>query len=173
MTWVKIEDGFADHPKLLRAGPIAGWLHLAGLCYSARHLTDGHVPVQAIHTLAVFNGVAATGDGQLFSEPMRVDVHELARILVRAGLWEEQHDGETKVLTGWLIHDYLAYNPSRAQATSARYGSRAGGVVRAHRAKRSKTGQFLPATQVPLEEGLAPPSRPVPKVRPPRKETVS
>jgi hypothetical protein len=154
LTWVRIDDHFADHPKLLKAGPIAGWLHLAGLCYSARHLTDGQIPVQAIHTLAVFNGVAVTGDGQLFTEPMRVDVFELAGILVRAGLWEELRDGATKVIAGWRIHDYLAYNPSRSSILGRRGGKRTGGLARSADARRNKDGRFAPADQQPAGDVL-------------------
>src|SRR6266702_3713986 len=99
MSWLRIDDHFADHPKLLRAGPIAGWLHLAGLCYSARHLTDGFLPIEAVGTL------------------------------VRVGLWEEWRDEDT--FLGYRIHDYLKYNPSRAEVEGERESKKSGGLARA------------------------------------------
>ena len=44
MSWIKIDDQFADHPKVLQAGPLASWLYVCGLTYSGRYLTDGWVP---------------------------------------------------------------------------------------------------------------------------------
>jgi hypothetical protein len=144
MSWVRIDDNFADHPKLLRAGPVAGWLHVAGLCYAARQKTGGLVPMQVVNTLAVFNGVGMTRDGQLLSEPMGIDVLELARILTRAGLWEEQREGPTKVLTGWQIHDYAEYNPPKPTSSDGTIGDKiAGGQARAKAAKRDGRGRFV------------------------------
>ena len=142
MTWVRIDDNFADHPKLLRAGPVAGWLHVSGLCYAARHRTNGQIPRQAIHKLAVFNGVAMTSEGQLLSEPMRIDVTELARILVRAGLWEETEDG-------WTIHDFADYNPTDGVSVDP---WQAGGRARARTAQRDPRGRFgSPASDALLD----------------------
>ena len=52
MTWVKLDDGFPEHPKLIQAGAAAGWLYVAALCYSARNLTDGHIPAAVLPRLA-------------------------------------------------------------------------------------------------------------------------
>lgn len=50
--WVKVDDGFVEHPKVARAAVhlgrggagrvVAVWLE--AICYSARNLTDGYVP---------------------------------------------------------------------------------------------------------------------------------
>jgi hypothetical protein len=52
MTWVKIDDGFADHPKVIEAGPMASWLFLCGLTYCSRQLTDGFIPAGQLRRLA-------------------------------------------------------------------------------------------------------------------------
>jgi len=85
VTWIRIDDGFVDHPKIVKLSLAAFHLHMAGLCYAARHATDGAVPKAALPGL---NGT-------------RRDAAEL----VRAGLWDRADDG-------WTIHDYLMYNPS-------------------------------------------------------------
>lgn len=144
MSWLRIDDHFADHPKLLRAGPIAGWLHLAGLCYSARHLTDGFLPIEAVGTLATFNGVSITGNGQLFSEPVRVITMDLVETLVRVGLWEVWRDGD--MFLGYRIHDYLKYNPSRAEVEGERESKKNGGLARAATGAR-QAGRFAPRQQ--------------------------
>ncbi len=96
MAWVKIDDQFTDHPKIVAAGPLAGWLYVAGLCYSARYLTDGFVPRAQVRKL--------------------VDVDEvtpLVTALVTAGLWRESQGGYT-------IHDYLDYNPPAEKVKAER-----------------------------------------------------
>lgn len=82
--WVRLDDSFADDPRVLRAGSEAAWLHVRGLCYSARHLTDGRIPREFL--------VGHRGGAPL------------ARKLVEVGLWQESMDG-------YVIADYLAWNP--------------------------------------------------------------
>lgn len=88
MTWAKLDDEFYDHPKVLQAGLAAVGLFAVGLSYSARKLTDGFL---------AFEVVARLGPG--------VEVEALATRLVEVGLWETTPGG-------YLIHDYLAFNPS-------------------------------------------------------------
>jgi hypothetical protein len=88
MTWVKLDDQFADHPKVLEAGPLASWLYVCSLTYSARILTDGFIPKAQVRRLADVE-----------------NAQELADKLVEVGLWD-------CVENGYQIHDYLDYNPS-------------------------------------------------------------
>ncbi len=100
MSWAKLDDQFADHPKIVTAGPLAAWLYVAGLTYCCRYLTDGRIPEAAVPRLANFGGLARLGpDGW---QP--VDVGELVAALVENQLWEPCEGG-------YLIHDYLDYNP--------------------------------------------------------------
>jgi hypothetical protein len=96
MTWVKLDDQFADHPKVLAAGPLAGWLYIAGLCYCARQLTDGLIP----------EGVA-----RRLADVPNAPKHIAA--LVRVGLWE-QAEGD------YRVHDYLDYQPGRERVLATR-----------------------------------------------------
>lgn len=88
MVWVRLADDFTDHPKVVAAGPLAGWLYVCGLTYSNRYLTDGFVPSGQVRRMADVD-----------------DALGLADRLVEVGLWEV-------VEGGYLIHDYHGYQPS-------------------------------------------------------------
>lgn len=88
MTWVKLSDDFATHPKVIGLSDVALRTLIESYCYAARHMTDGHLAVPV---------VAKLGTKRIRTE------------LVDAGLWDTNGDG------GVLIHDYLEYNPSRAE----------------------------------------------------------
>ena len=51
MTWVRLDDGFAQHPKLLSVGALGVAMQVAALCYCNRYLTDGFVPAAAVENL--------------------------------------------------------------------------------------------------------------------------
>lgn len=96
MPWVRLDDGFDDHPKILDLSDQAYRLHVGALCFCARTLTDGFVSEGALRRLV---------NGGHVSE------------LVDAGLWEAG-DG------GWWIHDFLDYNQSAEQVLEEREKAR-------------------------------------------------
>src|SRR5687768_15366153 len=87
VTWIKLDQGFPEHPKLIEAGPVAAWLHVRALGYCNRNLTDGAI------SYAIARELAPGKAGQ-----------SLVRKLVAAGLWEITR-------TGYAIHDFLEYQP--------------------------------------------------------------
>ena len=103
MGWLRLSDCFAEHPKLLRAGPVAGWLHVKALCYCNRQLTDGKLPRAAVAAL-----VQQTCSKGLTERGKPITMSLLTRRLVACGLWEK--DGPD-----YRIHDYLQYQPSRRE----------------------------------------------------------
>ena len=100
MTWVKLDDQFSEHPKVLAAGPAAMWLFVCGLCYCGRQLTDGRIPKSMLPRLADVKN------------PTR-----LAARLVEVGLWHDEDDD-------FLVHDFLAHNPSRQDVEKRRADNR-------------------------------------------------
>jgi hypothetical protein len=116
MAWVRIDDQFTDHPKAAHAGPLGIAMQVAGLCYCNRYLTDGFIPLAIAPRLLDFTGIAE-------GEPHDVDTKQVngyamewmyvVERLEKAGMWEVV-DG------GWLIHDYLEYNPSREEMQAKR-----------------------------------------------------
>ncbi len=100
MSWVRLDDGLSDNPKLVGLSDRAFRVYINGLCYCARNLTDGLVPVGATRSLG--------------ATPRHVAE------LVAAGRWE-QHEN------GWMVHDYLKYNPTREQAEQRQQRRKAAG----------------------------------------------
>jgi hypothetical protein len=94
MMWVKVDVGFADHPKVMTLSDAAFRVHVAAICWCGRNRTDGFVPLAYGKT----SGIRS----------------KLIEELLSSGVWEVAIDG------GWLIHDFLAYNPSRDQDTARR-----------------------------------------------------
>jgi len=89
MGWIKLDDGFFNHRKIVGLSKDAKMLYLAGLCYSGASLTDGLIPKAALHILGAQTGTRSTG--------------RLATELVAAGLWIERGDD-------FEVHGYLEYN---------------------------------------------------------------
>ncbi len=137
MPWVRLDEEFPDHPKVVTAGPLAGWLHVCALAYCNRHLTDGFVPRAQVARLVSFDGMLVDysgddGDARLAHEPTAI---EMATALVSVGMWEERQGG-------YLIHDFLDYQPSRAEIEAQRKvkrdAGRAGGI-RSGESRRSRS----------------------------------
>lgn len=98
MTYIRLDDGFANHPKIARLAPPAVVLFVAGLCYCSRYLTDGAIPAAAARKLD-------------YSSPRAIGE------LVAAGLWERRGDD-------FEVHDYLKHQRSKAQVEAARESGR-------------------------------------------------
>lgn len=102
MTWIKVDDHFADHPKVMALGSdrlqgLGLWQVAASYC--ARYLTDGFVPAAHVHGNAP---------------------KKLVNRLVAVGLFDVV-DG------GYQLHDWLRYNPSRQEVEEAVAKKRAAG----------------------------------------------
>lgn len=113
MAWVRLDDGFPQHPKVIGVGPLGIAMQVAGLCYANRHLTDGFIPKAAIPTLLNFGEL----DEHAFKEVGGM-CWVIARKLIDAGIWEE-------AAQGYQIHDYLDYQPSRESILRERERARA------------------------------------------------
>lgn len=100
MTWLKTDDRFPEHRKVRRLTDGAYRLHHTAMCACAKDETDG-----------------------LVTEADIADMEHGARLrkhvdaLVTAGLWEVTEQG-------WIIHDFLHYNPSHEQSNAKRANDR-------------------------------------------------
>lgn len=108
MPWVRLDDEFAEHPKVTGVGPLAGMMQVAALCYCNRFLTDGFVPKGQVPKLVSFDGYAFNG--------VQVTWQGVLQDLLVAEMWSEV-DG------GYLVHDYLEYQPSRDEVMRSRNAS--------------------------------------------------
>ncbi len=101
MTWVRLDDQWADHPKFLKVGDLGKLAWVVGLTYAARYLTDGHLPDEVIPR---------------FLSSAKASLNACAK-LVAAGLWERVEDGYT-------IHDYHEYQPLASSVKAQREATR-------------------------------------------------
>ena len=96
MTWVKLDDNFADHPKVRNRSDQAFRLFVDLLVYCGRYNTDGRLT---------------------FADVESHRHAEYAVELVEAGLWDE-------TATGFEVHDFLVLNPSREKVEAEREKAR-------------------------------------------------
>jgi len=97
MGVAKFDDGVPSNPKIIEAGATASWLWFCGVLYCRRALTDGFIPYKVVPSLSI--GLKAP--------------YGHASTLVRVGLWDNAN-------TGFYVHDYLHWNPTKAQMESYR-----------------------------------------------------
>lgn len=137
--WFKVDDGLPDHPKVLNAGNSALGLWLKLGAYSSKQLLDGFVPEAAVKRYGT--------------------ARELQKLLV-VGLLERAERPDYG--HGYILHDYLDYNPSRAQALAERDRN----AERQRRWKEKHLNADQPELWAGQEAGNAvsktAPSRPVP-----------
>ena len=98
MTWIKIDDSFPDHPKIIGLSNEAFRTHIHGLCYCGRFLTDGFIPFAALE---------------------KIGSREAVKQLIEAGLWVEEGSAG-----GYLIYGYLDHQTSKKQVEEKRESMR-------------------------------------------------
>jgi len=91
--WVRLDDNYSDHPKVIGLSDSAFRTYITALCYANRQLTDGYIPQ------AVYDRWGVKGDS--------VE-------LVGAGLWELALEG------GWNIRSYDEYQPLKEKVEEKR-----------------------------------------------------
>ena len=125
MTWVRIDDRMAEHPKVQAAGPLAELMQFRALEYCNRNLTDGFVPWAVARTLVQWQFLGPLdeqGRRSIYKvaltsgyrgEDSEDYVEMLITLLVETRMWEVV-DG------GYRIHDYEGYQPSKAEVLADR-----------------------------------------------------
>lgn len=117
MTWFKVDDKLAMHPKAMRAGNAAMGLWVRAGSWAAAHLTDGHVPSDLLTALG---GKRAHADA-----------------LVKAGLWDVEPDG-------YRFRDWLEYQPSAHDVKLGQEAESSGGSFGNHKRWHTKRSLFDP-----------------------------
>lgn len=93
MTWVNLDDMMPDHPKISRLSDGAFRLHVAGVCYCNRHLSDGLIDADEVPRL------------------VRKFRRDALNELVDNGIWDHLQIGSGPEL--YSIHDFLDWNDPR------------------------------------------------------------
>jgi hypothetical protein len=131
VSWVKLDDQYPNHPKVVQVGPLGMALHVAATCYAAQYLTDGFVPVAQMSKLINLEGISvcnAVSNGVSHS----VTYKEITDELTMVGLLEV-------VPGGFKVHDYLMYNPpaDKVKAERAENAARQAAWRGAHPEKKA------------------------------------
>lgn len=133
MGWVRLDDNFADHPKVIALSDTAFRLYITGLCYSNRQLTDGFIPYGMVNTW-------------VGHDPMKPSDE-----LEDQNLW-------SRTDKGFVIRSYNEYQPSREDVTRKRESGKE--RLRKHRFKKTietemkHTGNSDPTQPNPTQPNL-------------------
>ena len=101
MSWVRLDDRFYSHRKVMSVSLAARWLYVSALCVANQHSNNGILDQAAQDCLLVAVGRSGSFDA-------------LAAELVSAGLWERHG------VTDYTSHEYLEYQPSDAEQRKER-----------------------------------------------------
>ena len=123
MTWVKLDDGFYDHPKVegLSLAAVGLWTLCAS--YAGKHLSDGFVSDTRVQRLG--------------------GTDSLAGELIDAGLWDAVDDGIQ-------FHDWAEYQFTRAAVEEKRASDR---ERQRRRRRDKGTGQYASTRESGRESG--------------------
>ncbi len=126
MTWTRLDDGFDDHPKILALSAPAELLQVRALLYSNRFRTDGHVPAAALSKLTRgFDRLRVDGKG--------IHADDLVDQLLAAHVWEKNGP------SGWTIHDFATYQPTKAKLAELSAQKAAAGKLGGQRSGEART----------------------------------
>jgi hypothetical protein len=127
MAWSRIDDSLHSHPKIMQVGNAATGLFVRLISYSSQHLTDGFVPATVARTYGTPRLLGALCDASL-----------LVKIDAKSNQTSESHPHFHG--PGYVIHDYLDYNPSREQVLM----ERAKNAARQEAFRNRKRGKPVP-----------------------------
>lgn len=96
MPWVRLDDRFPSHRKVATLSDRAFRLHVTAMCWCSENLTEGKILFSELRVIAHVRGI-----------------NSIANELVNSKLWDKVDDG-------WVIHDFLDYNPDREQVEAER-----------------------------------------------------
>jgi hypothetical protein len=161
VSWLKLDDGFWSHPKIVGRSDAAFRLHINAMGYCAQHLTDGELVEAVLPTLYPRN------------------VKKLVAELIAEGIWHgPDHDCPScpDVFRGrYYIHDFLQWNPSAEKVE----GERAAARERMDRLRRGRSSPEPTPNDDRTNDrsspsrGSASPSRPVPSIENTPSSTVA
>ena len=111
MPWVRIDDQFYQHPKVVAVGPLGIAMQVSGLCYCNRYLTDGFIPLEVVPRLVPFD---------------EAKVKQLVSNLLAACLWVASTLSKQN---GYIVHDYADYQSTKAQILTTREARKRAGQI--------------------------------------------
>jgi hypothetical protein len=149
MGYALLDDRFHAHPKLVAAGWAARGLYAACLSYCANYLTDGFIPGSWVRSVRGDKLMQRLIQAQLCAQ---VSARSRYEIVASDGQVEELICAED----GYLIPDYLEYNPSRRQIAERRAQKAIAGRAGAKKRWQLDTVDNGTSHSEPIAEPIAP-----------------
>jgi len=134
MAWIRLSDDYNDHPKFARLSDGAFRLWHQGMGFCRKFQTDGVIPVATMRTWPAYS----LKRRRELTTPWQAG---------ESALW---HDGPESV----LVHDYLAWNLSKAEERSDR--TEATTRMRRLRSKGKQPRDASPTANIPSRDGDVP-----------------
>lgn len=106
MSWSKFDDQFYLNPKNAAMDRDEQDLYFASIIYANGQLTDGFIPAGVLMMLCIWAKIEFEANAQASAQA-------IANHLIEHGYWENAKGG-------FQIHDFLDWNPSRAEILALR-----------------------------------------------------
>jgi hypothetical protein len=114
MTWVRFDDQFPIHRKVAGLSDVLYRLHTEAIFWCARNTTDGVIHREDLATI----GRRATAERA--DELVRRKLWHLAGQLCTRCSAALAEAGAAEPVEGWVVHEYLAFQPSRSKIEKER-----------------------------------------------------
>lgn len=164
MPWAKIDDGWGDHPKFAKVGPIGQLIHVRAINYCAHYLTDGLLSIATLRKIIASSvqGLWVQNGHRKSCKASQVDW--IAK-LVNARLLDPVPDDATQ----YCVHDFCLFNPTRDAWTTKnkQHHERALRAAEARWNKELAKLEHASSNATSMLRSSVPydaPTRPVPKV---------
>lgn len=143
MVWVKLDDQFPIHRKIAKLSDPAFRLHAAAIAWCARNLTDGVVPADELDDVCAQVRAPERFATELADRKVNV-WHAAGYDCPSPNCSAPAHDEDGKPIDGWVIHDYLEYQPARSKVLRIKKARKVAGAEGGRRSGESRRRSSKP-----------------------------
>jgi hypothetical protein len=137
VVWVKLDDQFPIHRKIAKLSDPAFRLHAAAIAWCARNLTDGVVPADELDDVCAQVRAPERFATELADRKVNV-WHTADYDCPSPHCSAPALDEDGKPIEGWVIHDYLEYQPARSKVLRIKKARIAAGAEGGRRSGESR-----------------------------------
>lgn len=120
MPWVRFDDQFTINRKVSRLSDAAFRLHVSAIFWCARNLTDGVVPEEDLEDVCARVRTPERFVTELLGRGLW---HEIGQQCASEYCPSHPDAGDAVASSGWTIHDYLEFQPSKERVLADRKDS--------------------------------------------------
>lgn len=130
MAWIRLDDNFPEHPKIIGLSDSAFRLFISMLCYSNRYLTDGLIPLEIVKRLGASRSLQELEKAYLVNlkekvaeirsyaeyQPTKAMVEaKREQTRLRVATWRENQENDGNAVTNELVTLPPNPNPNPTQ----------------------------------------------------------